>query len=138
MAELKQLKRGKWLPRWAAANGRAERARTLLREYAELFQSREKSCAVHRQARGSTIGATHGTLTCSDCLYDLIALLSCVFVNNVRSVAWRVYSFFSDLRHLLQGIRRFILAVFSKFRQGSVKRSAPREEHGPLHKILKL
>src|ERR1700678_2856833 len=85
MAELKQLKESKWLTLWATANWRAARSRILLREYAELFHSREKSCAVHRQARGSTIGATHATLTCSECLYDLIALLSCVFVNNVRS-----------------------------------------------------
>src|SRR5580704_9967080 len=138
MSELKKLKKSKPSMLRATTNRQGAVSRILLREYAELFHSREESCAVHCQARGSTIGATHAPLACTERLYDLIALLSCVFVNNAGFIAWRVYSVFSDLLHLLQGIRRVFLTCFSKFRQGSVKRSAPRQEHGSLHKILKL
>src|SRR5580692_9614080 len=38
----------------------------------------------------------------------------------------------------MQRVWRVFLACFSKFRQRSVKRSAPRQEHGSLNKILKL
>jgi hypothetical protein len=115
------------------------RSRILLREYAELFHSREESCAVHSQARGSTIGATHATFACSECLYDLIALLSCMFVSNARFAASRVCSFFSGLLKFMQGIWGvFLTCCFSEVRQWSLKRPALRQEHGSLNKILKL
>src|SRR6202167_1037045 len=121
MAELKQLKESKWLTLWATANWRAARSRILLREYAELFHSREESCAVHSQARGSAIGAAHATPGRSECLYNLITPLSCVFVSNAQFVASRVCSVVTHLLHFKRRVQGVLLTCFSKFRQGSVK-----------------
>jgi len=62
----------------------------LLRVDAEFFHSGEESRAVHSQARGSTIGTTHAPLACSKCPYDLIALLSFIFVSNATFVTSRI------------------------------------------------
>ncbi len=67
----------------------------LLRVDTEFFHSRKKSRAVHSQARGSTVGAAHAPLARSQGPYDLIALLSFIFVSSAtfETCAWN--------RHLL-------------------------------------
>ena len=52
----------------------------------EFFHSREESSAVHSQPRGSTIGAPDTPFAFGKCPYDLVALLSCILISNVRAL----------------------------------------------------
>ena len=74
----------------------------LLRVDAEFVHSGEESRAVHSQARSSTIGTTHAPLAHSKCPYDLIALLSFIFVSSTTFVIWRICSFSSGLFTFIQ------------------------------------
>src|SRR6267142_299499 len=74
----------------------------LLRVDTEFFHSRKESRAVHSQARGSTVGAAHAPLARSQGPYDLIALLSFIFVSSATFVIWRICSFSSDWFNFVQ------------------------------------
>ena len=60
------------------------RSSVLLCKNAEFPHTREESGAVHSQACGSTIGTTHASFTCSQGAYDLVALLSFIFISDAR------------------------------------------------------
>jgi len=68
----------------------------LLRVDAEFFIRDRRVVRFVPRRCGSTIGATHAPLRCSKCPYDLIALLSFIFVSNATFVTSRICSFSSD------------------------------------------
>src|SRR5262249_14372048 len=73
------------------------------------------------------------------CPYDLVALLSCIFVSKAAFVTSRICSFSSDLLMLMQvGMRGPFRTCLSEFCEWSLKRLAARQDHGSLHEILEF
>ena len=91
-----------------------------------FLDSREKSCTVYSQVCGSTIGTTHAPPACGERSYDLVALLSFIFVSNAGYVGLRICFFSNRLLHLMQvAMRRLLCTRFSEFCERSIKRLAP-------------
>jgi len=94
----------------------------LFRVDSEFLHSREESGAVHSQTRGSTIGATDAPLAGTKCPYDLIALLSFIFVSDATFVISRICSFSRDLLNFMQvDIPRPFHICLSEFCERSLK-----------------
>jgi hypothetical protein len=88
---------------------------------AEFLHSRKESRAVHSQACGSTIGATHTPPACGESRYDLISLPSFIFVSNAGFVALRIRRLPSSLLNFTLIDMRLYSVRFPEFSERRVK-----------------
>src|SRR4029077_9769504 len=103
------------------------RSSILFRVDAESLHARQEGRTIHSQACGSTIGTTDTSLTCSQRSYDLVALLSFIFVSGAGFVAPRICSFSSDILDFrLVGTRELDCVRFPQFSERRVQRFAAR------------
>ncbi len=72
------------------------RSSILLRIDPKFLHAPQQSRAVHSQACDSTIGTTDVALACGERPYDLVPLVSLIFVSNARFVVLRICSFSND------------------------------------------
>ena len=114
------------------------RSSILLRINSEFLHSRKQSRAVHSQARSSTIGTAGAPLACDECLFDLIALFSCIFVSNTGPVVLRIFFSFSTCLILRRSACGTLPYFFSDLCERGLQRLAARQDHGPLDEIFEL